>query len=281
VVEGGGMRGIFSAGVLDTFIQNDFNPFDICIGVSAGAVNVAAYLAGMYQRNYRVYTRYCTRPEFISFKKYLLGGHLMDLDWLWATTVKEIRLDLKKIMSSPTQFLIVVTSVETGKAIYLQPDESTCEDYLKASSAVPFAYRSMPIVGSRIAVDGGFADSIPVIEAYTRGAHKIMVVRSRPASHVQKTTLADYFQALLCAPLPGLRKAILQRAAAYMKAVHFVRNPPEGVEIIDIAPPGPLVTGRFTVNKAAMDCDYRTGCEMGAMAMTRWSTDKGIGGPAH
>ena len=72
VVEGGAMRGIFSAGIMDTFIEKKFNPFDLLIGVSIGASNIAAYLADMYQRNYKIFTVYSLNPEFISMKKFLL-----------------------------------------------------------------------------------------------------------------------------------------------------------------------------------------------------------------
>ena len=69
VVEGGGMRGIFSAGVLDAFLEMEFDPFNLYIGVSAGACNLASHLGGQYQRNYKIYTHYCTRPEFMNLKK--------------------------------------------------------------------------------------------------------------------------------------------------------------------------------------------------------------------
>ena len=94
LVEGGAMRGIFTTGVLDGFLEARFNPFDLFIGVSSGAANLAAYLAEMPKRNFRIYTDYSLRPEFISFKRFIRGGHLMDLDWLWEKTIAEIRLDL-------------------------------------------------------------------------------------------------------------------------------------------------------------------------------------------
>src|SRR5512135_324999 len=93
VVEGGGMRGIFSAGVLDAFLEQDFDPFDIYIGVSAGACNLSSQVAGQYRRNFRIYTNQMVRPEFISVGKFLRGGHYMDLDWLWETFQRVDPLD--------------------------------------------------------------------------------------------------------------------------------------------------------------------------------------------
>ncbi|MEW6335613.1 MAG: patatin-like phospholipase family protein, partial [Thermodesulfobacteriota bacterium] len=76
VVEGGALRGVFSAGLLDAFIEARFDPFDLYLGVSSGASNIAAFLARMGGRNYRIYRDYARRREFISIRRFLLGGHL-------------------------------------------------------------------------------------------------------------------------------------------------------------------------------------------------------------
>ena len=181
VVEGGAMRGIFSTGVLDAFLENHFNPFQIAVGVSAGATNIASYLAEMFQRNYKVYTDYSTRPDFINWWKFIKGGHLVDLDWLWNLTIKEIRLDLDKILDSKTQFYIGVTQVSTGESVFLKPAKDNLEEILKASSALPIFYRKFVSINETAYVDGGLADPIPVDEAYRRGAKKkILVLRSAP-----------------------------------------------------------------------------------------------------
>ena len=83
VVEGGGMRGAFSAGVLDVFLEAGFNPFSVYGGASGGAMNLSSFLSGQHGRNFRIYRDICTCPEFISMVKYLRGGHWVDLDWLW------------------------------------------------------------------------------------------------------------------------------------------------------------------------------------------------------
>jgi predicted patatin/cPLA2 family phospholipase len=99
VVEGGGMRGIFAAGVLFAFGCEKYDPFDIYIGVSAGACDLASHLAGQNSRNYEVLTTYSSSTDFISFIRFIAGGHLMDLDWLWNTTIRNCRLDLKTLFN--------------------------------------------------------------------------------------------------------------------------------------------------------------------------------------
>lgn len=172
VVEGGAMRGIFSTGILDAFLENHFNPFQIAVGVSAGATNIASYLAEMYQRNYKVYTDYSARPDFINWLKFIKGGHLVDLDWLWDLSIKEIRLDLDKILNSKTEFYIGVTKVSTGESAFLKPVKNNLEEILKASSAIPVFYRRFLRLNETDYVDGGLADPIPVCEAYRRRRKK-------------------------------------------------------------------------------------------------------------
>ena len=112
IVEGGALRGVFSTGLLDGFLERRFNPFDFYIGVSSGASNIAAYLAEMPGRNAKIYLDYSLRPEFINYPRFLRGGHLLDLDWLWDITIREIRLDLQAIYSRQKNFIAVLSDVQ-------------------------------------------------------------------------------------------------------------------------------------------------------------------------
>ena len=270
VVEGGAMRGIFSAGILDTFLREGFDPFDLYIGVSAGAGNIAAFLADMYQRNYKIYTDYSLHPEFISWKKFLAGGHLIDLDWMWDMTIREIRLDLKKLFSKKKEFLIVATSVETGRAVYLQPDDSTCEAYLKASSALPLLYRNFPKINGRMMTDGGIADAVPVIEAYRRGAKNVMVLRSRQSDYVKKDSAATTIHAMLLRKYHNLSRAMRTRTAMYMKSIDFIKHPPTDARVIEVSPPDSFRTSRLTKDVSILETDYRMGVQEGTRAIERW-----------
>ena len=137
IIEGGALRGIFSTGVLDGFLESGFNPFDLCIGVSSGATNLAAYLAGMTGRNEKIYTDYSLRREFINFPRFLRGGHLLDLDWLWDITIRENRLDLEAIYATGKSLIVVTTDILTGQAYYKKTGPHDLEHVLKASSAMP------------------------------------------------------------------------------------------------------------------------------------------------
>lgn len=268
VVEGGAMRGIFSTGVMDAFLLKDFAPFDIHMGVSAGATNLASYLARMYKRNYKVYTQYSLRPDFISWRKFLLGGHLVDLDWLWKTTIQEIRLDLAEIFSRDKGFYVGVTEVETGKAVFLKPNAENLEEAIKASSAIPLFYRKFIELDGTAYVDGGLAAPVPVLEAYRRGAKRIMVLRSRPYSYVMKPGGLG-FSRLAFRKYPGLVTAFANRARAYQEALEFMRRPPMGVKVIEVNPPDDFESQRLTKDLATLERDYIRGQEAGRLAMEK------------
>ncbi len=270
IVEGGAMRGVFSTGVLDEFLQQDFNPFDIYYGVSAGAANLAAYLANMPGRNLKIYTDYALRPEFISLRKYLKGGHLMDLDWLWDVTIKELRLDLKKIYQTGKPFIVCLTEVLSGQAEYRKTSAKDLEHLLKVSSALPILYRNFPRVDGRPMADGGLADAIPVAEAIRLGATEIMVLRSRPYSYSKSES---HLQALFNWRLkdyPLLQKLMAGRAKRYNDALALIRQPPDGVSITEICPPESFRPSRLGKNVEILMQGYQQGRAEGNEAIKDW-----------
>jgi len=259
IVEGGGMRGVFAAGILDAFHEQKFDPFNLYIGVSAGACNLASHLAGQYKRNYRCYTDYMLRPEFISAGKYLRGGHFMDLDWFWDYVDKYDTLDRGSATSlGNKKFLVVTTDVETGEALYTEAESGILDDLLKGSSSVPVMYRNFVKIYGHSVTDGGVADSIPVQEAYRRGARKIMVIRSRPSDYVKSSFFESKILPMIFSSYPALKKALQMREKRYMESVEFLKNPPADAEIIEIAPVE-IRTGRTTRNRAIIENDYFQG----------------------
>ncbi len=272
VVEGGAMRSTFSAGLLDAFLVERFNPFDLCIGVSAGICNVASYLAEQYLRNKIIIENYSRSPKFISLTNFLRGRHFFDLDWLWDIIIKEIRLDFKTIFSKKKEFIVIVTSIESGRAIHLEPNENNLEDYLKASCSIPLLYRNFLEINSERVTDGGIADPIPVIEAYRRGARKIMVIRSRKATQVLTNNFSTRFYSRLFKEHPNLQKAILNRATEYRKAIDFSDNPPEDAEILHLTPPDAFRSKRTTTDLKILQADYQLGFDQGKLAIQQFNS---------
>ena len=267
VVEGGGMRGIFAAGVLHAFGSESFDPFDLYIGVSAGACNLASHLAGQNDRNLDVILQYSATTDFINPWRFLRGGHLMDLDWLWEQTIRNYRLDLAclfhKLRSQNKKYIVVATSMESGDALYLEPSEYTLEHYLKVSSSLPVFYRNILDVSGQKAADGGIADAIPVQQAYRMGATDITVIRSRPSNYVKKQSRLTFIFSLYFKNYPRLVEKFRKRARLYMDAIDFISKPPAGIRISQIAPPHDVSVGRTTRDKAMLRNVYQTGIDYG------------------
>lgn len=267
IVEGGGMRGVFAAGVLNAFGSAGFDPFDMYFGVSAGACNLASHLAGQNDRNFDIIERYSIDGRFINLGRFLRGGHLMDLDWLWDVTIREYRLDLDKIFEKlkiqSKEYVIVASSVATGKASYLEPDEQTLEHYLKVSSSLPVFYRNFLEVNSEKMTDGGVADSLPVQEAFRRGSTEITVIRTRPAQYVKKGKFLSLFYPLIFKDYPLFAQAMKKRPHVYMESVRFIKQPPAEVRVLEIAPPGNMDIGRITTNIKILRAVYQSGKEHG------------------
>jgi len=270
VVEGGALRGVFSTGLLDGFLEAGFNPFDFFIGVSSGASNLAAYLAEMRGRNRKIYLDYSLRPEFISLWRFVRGGHLMDLDWLWEITIREIRLDLPVIYSKGKPFIVVLSDAQTGKAVYRVTGAQDLEHLLKASSAMPILYRRFLEVDGRPAADGGLTDALPAGEAIRRGARRVMVIRSRPRGYLKRPGPSDIFLRRHLRRFPLLQAAVAARIQRYNESVALIRKPPEGVSIVEICPPDNFRVSRLSRDSRILREGYEQGRALAADAIARW-----------
>ena len=269
VVEGGAMRGIFATGVLDAFIQANYQPFNQCYGVSAGATNIAAYLCAQYKRNHAVITDYSCRPEFIDFVRFIKGGHLFDLDWLWQETIRDIRLDLDTFEKQASEFYIVTTNIQTGQAEYLKANATHLEQQLKASCALPIAYREFPVIDNLQLTDGGVADSIPIRKAYEMGNKEITVILSQPLGYKKKPSKAPWFVKRLYKNTPALAEATLRRAENYNQSIDFITNPPSDCKINIIAPPPNFAVGRTTKSYEKLSAGYEMGLNAGSHFLTQ------------
>lgn len=274
VVEGGGMRGIFAAGILHAFGREKFDPFDFYIGVSAGACHLASHLAGQNDRNFDITLRYSLSSQFINPWRFMRGGHLMDLDWMWEQTITNYRLNLKYLFdylrAKNKEYFVVATSMQTGEALYLRPDKNTLEDYLKISSSIPVFYRNVLEVKGEPATDGGIADSIPVRRAYELGATNIIVMRTRPSDYVKKQSRLAFIFSFYFRKYPRLVEKFKKRAQNYMESVEFIHNPPSGARVTELAPPANSGVSRITQNEAALRANYEAGIDYGYKFMKQW-----------
>lgn len=259
VVEGGAMRGIFAAGVLDAFIEKQYNPFQFALGVSAGSTNLIGYLSGDHGRSRKILLDHARRADFINWRRYLKGGHFCDVSWLWNASFDEVPLNVQHYLNQQVPLYVVTTSVSTGQACYFAVTEQNMHNLFPASCAIPFAFREFPLIKGEQMTDGGLADSIPVIKAYEDGARDITVILSQPYGYRKRSSRFPALIKPFFRHHPSLSTAVLNRAKLYNLALDFIANPPRDCRIQIIAPPPQFAVGRFCQDLARLETGYQAG----------------------
>lgn len=215
---GGGMRGAYCAGVLDTCLEAGVS-FDHAIGVSAGSANIASFLAGQQGRNLSFYADYSFRPEYMGIRNFLHTGNYLNLDYIYGTlsdSQGENPLDFAALIANKTPFDIVVTNAETGEAEFYPPTAMAQDDYwaIKASSNVPGVDR--PYMHDGIGYfDGGVAEPIPLERAFESGCSKVVVLLTRPKDYRRPENGGNFVVKLLQRKYPQAAEAMRRRAAKY------------------------------------------------------------------
>ncbi|MCW3481458.1 DUF6363 domain-containing protein [Neisseriaceae bacterium JH1-16] len=266
VCEGGGQRGIFTAGLLDEFIRADFFPFQLMIGSSAGAQNLSAYACGQKGYGRHVITRFTTSPEFFNPLRFLRGGHLIDLDWLIEATSRDFPLDMARARQRllGRELLLCACRSDDFQPVYFPALEDSWLDAIKASSAIPLFYRNgVELDGVRY-LDGGVRDAIPVREAYRRGADLIVVIRTLPSGADEPPPWRRRMQRLLSqSRLKQVVDVVETHESSYLATQAFIDQPPDGLRILEIAPSTPLASKVLGSSVEALSRDYRIGRQYG------------------
>ncbi len=195
-VQGGGQKGAFAAGVLDKFKKSNFDPFSLYLGTSAGALNVAAFVAGQPGLGLDFILNYTTNERFFDFHKFVKKEQPMDLDWAFQFVHSgDFPLDIEKgrlNLGKDREALACITNVDEVKDYYYPIFSDDWFDVLRATCAIPMLYfRDVEFDGAKW-VDGGVTATIPVEEAYRRGIKDIVVITTAPVleTPVEEVTAA-------------------------------------------------------------------------------------------
>ena len=271
VVEGGGMRAAFSSGVTDAFLQADFNPFSLLVGVSSGASTIASYLSKQEGRNLAVLLDQSCRPEFIRWLRFIRGGDLMDIDWLWQVVQQENPLDCERMFAQQRDFRIVLSNALSGEPEYAVAQPDSFLDVLRASSSIPFMIRKPVAIGSEFYFDGGVADALPVQWALSRpNINRVVVIRTRAQNYVKKGALSDSLLARLL-PAGGFSQALRQRVKHYNATLAWMQQPENCRYIIEIHPPDDgKMAGRLCRDAGRLRYSYAAGLECGRALLQQW-----------
>ena len=263
VLEGGAVRGIYTAGVLDAFMDYQIR-FDGVIGVSAGAIHGCSYVSGQRGRSIRYYTRYLHHPEFMSLRSFLKTGSLVGSRFCYDELPNKLDpFDYQAFLASPTVFYAVCTNLDTGKAEYISMEQGMRLDYLEASASMPLVSRISHIDGKKY-LDGGVADSIPLDAAFRLGYDRNVLVLTRPADYRKKPS-SNPLMRYRYRNYPAFLQTMENRADSYNRTLEQISRLEKEGKIFVIRPKESLHVKRMEKNlqkvRAAYDSGYRDGLE--------------------
>ena len=264
---GGGMRGIYGAGVFDRCIDDHIS-FDCCIGVSAGAANVLAFLAGQRGRDYRFFYDYSFRKRYMSYWNFLLGHRLFNLNYVYdilSGSQGEDPLDYPALSRYQGIVNIVTTDEETAQPVYFSLEDIHQDDYavIKASCALPF-FCKKEIVNGRRYFDGGVADPIPLERAFALGCDRVVLILTKPKDVRRTTERDDKVARIIRFKHPAIAQAVHQRAEVYNRTLeHALELEKEG-KILIVAPDDTCGIDTAKKTKEGLQALYEKGLADGA-----------------
>ena len=260
IIEGGGQRGVFSFGITDTFINRNYDPFDIYIGVSNGVAVLCWYLIKETDNNLDKML-YAAKGDYLSYKNIFTGKDILKFHQMYEDGEKMFNPSMEKIRNNlkGKNYIAVVTDAIKANAEYYSFGDSEWMPKMIASGTLPILVKTPSLIDGRRKFDGGIADPIPVEKAYKMGAKKIIVIRTYEKNFRRRLKLENYIGALLSSQYPSLRKALLEHDKTYNRALDFINNPPNDCEIVQLCPPKKLKSKRDTKNIEVLKADYKLG----------------------
>lgn len=262
VLEGGGVRGIYTAGVLDVFMEHGIT-FDGVIGVSAGAIHGCSYLSGQRGRSLRYYKKYCGDWRFMSFRSWLKTGDVVGADFCYHELPDKLDIyDHAAFESNKTPFYVTCSNVETGKAEYVRITSMREQiDCLRASASLPYFSKIVNIEGKKY-LDGGCTDSVPVDAFRKMGYERNVVILTREAVYRKKPELS-LLPPLLYRKYPAFAEALLNRHHTYNKMVERIFELEKEGSVFVIRPERPLEIGRLEKDPENVQRVYNIGYKDG------------------
>lgn len=235
---GGGMRGMYAAGVLDACMYDDVK-FDIAIGISAGSANVCSYIANQLGRNYMFYREYSGRPEYMSFHNYFETGSFINMDYIYSTLSNkdgENPLDFDAFNASDIQMVVVATNAITGKPAYFDRHwlQENQYDIFKASCSIPVVNHPYMIAGVPF-FDGALSDPIPLGKAFELGADKVVIILTKP-SDIERKPYKDQAVAAFMRSYLKAAEGLRSRADRYNEVVARAKELEKEGKVLIVAP---------------------------------------------
>ena len=265
IVEGGGFKSAFTAGILDSFIINNFFPFQIYIGVSGGAMNLTSYISRQYKRNINIISAMSKNTNFISIVRFLKGGNYMELKYLLEGTSRKFPFgeDVANKYLQDADFRVVVTNYLNGISSYLSVKKYGWLKTLEATGSLPIATRGYCEISGKKYIDGGLSDPLPVKQVYDWGYRNIVLLRTHTNDIKPNWNLESLYAPLFYRNKPKLQKLITHNDKIYAREQKYISNPPKDLKLIQLAPKTGLECSVISSNLEHIQMDYRYGLEIG------------------
>jgi predicted patatin/cPLA2 family phospholipase len=264
VLEGGGMRGLFSAGVMDVMMENGIR-FDGIVGVSAGATFGCNYKSHQIGRVLRYNVQFKDDPRYMGLRSLLRTGDLVAAEFSYHTLPKELDVfDAETFDQDPAEFHIVCTDALTGEPVYHRIEKMSDEefDWIRASASMPLVSRPVKLDG-RLLLDGGISDSIPLRYFQSQGFERNVVILTQPKGfYKKKTRLMPLFH-LFMRRYPAIVRAMSKRHLMYNDELAYLEEQERQGNILLICPQDTLPIGRTEQDETRMRRVYSMGRDKG------------------
>lgn len=260
ICEGGAMRGLFTAGVLDVFLENDIS-FDGMVGVSAGATFGCNFKSKQIGRAIRYNLQFANDKRYGSFESLLRSGDLYDVEFCYHTIPNKLfPFDWETFLKNPMKFYLVATDVKTGKPVYHEFKTSAPEEFewMRASASMPIVSKPVSVGGYEL-LDGGISNSIPLEFFEHIGYNRNVVILTQDISYRKEALEAALLTKLFLKKHPAIYTAMEQRHIMYNAQLDYIKKREETGDVFVIRPPKPLGIKRTEHDTSELERVYKTG----------------------
>lgn len=264
ILEGGSMRGLFTCGIIDVFLENGIT-FDGAVGVSAGAVFGCNLKSKQHGRALRYNKMFCKDKRYASFKNFITTGDVYGAQFCYHDIPERLDVfDTDVFASNPMEFFVVATDVETGRPVYHRCKDGLEDDiqWMRASASMPLASKIVEI-GERKLLDGGISDSIPVKFMERQGYDRNVVILTQPIDYVKEKNSMLPIARVVYRKFPNFFKSMATRHLRYNRTTAYIREKEEAGELFVIRPPEELRIGSVERNPEKLERVYEIGRRTG------------------
>ena len=264
VLEGGGMRGLYTAGVIDIMLDHDFEP-DVVCGTSAGVTFGVNLLSKQRGRVLRYNKRFVGDRRYISLYSWLTTGNMINKDFAYGLLPRELDpFDDEAFMESKAAFYATITNMETGEAEYVRLHSTWDQmDVIRASASLPIVSRPVEWNGQKY-LDGGLADNIPLDKCLELDCDKVIIVLTRPMGYIRKENLTAITR--LCYPrYRNLHRTVEQRNDNYNRRIEQIEELEREGKVFVLRPSEDIAISRLEKNPARLEQVYELGLKDAAV----------------